>query len=133
VQGLALHSTDQAVKKANLARLRDFRELCHSIHCNNQEKYQLCFSMQDPLQTTQITGKERGRGLAVLHRKLARAGEAEDWVVVEEDLVLQFITALSFSSSLLIMCIWVFLGVLGVLGVLVGAEEQSWWQGRWFW
>jgi hypothetical protein len=52
VQGLALHSTDQIVKKENLARLRDYRELCHSIHYNSQENYQLCFLKHDPLQTT---------------------------------------------------------------------------------
>jgi hypothetical protein len=55
---------------------------------------------------------------------------------MEEDLVLQFITALSFSSSLLIMCIlfmFFFLGVLGcswVFLVVGGEEVESWWQKR---
>jgi hypothetical protein len=43
--------------------------------------------------------------LAVLRRKLVEAGEAEEWSRVESDLVLQFITVLFFSSSLIIVFI----------------------------
>jgi hypothetical protein len=45
---------------------------------------------------------------------------------MEEDLVLQFITVLSFSSSLLIVCILFFSFFLGVLGCSWWLVEKRW-------